>query len=67
MLLKLVDMITLTVKQIFIGSLVIDVVGRYDEELASQDGVDRDSRSRTGQVAVSRPGKDGKTKPATWK
>lgn len=39
----------------------------YDEELAGQDTGERDSRSRTGQVTTSRPGKDSKTKQATWK
>ncbi|XP_068761499.1 polyglutamylase complex subunit TTLL1-like isoform X1 [Montipora capricornis] len=39
----------------------------YDEELASLDTVERDARSRTGQAAASRPGKDSKPKHATWK
>lgn len=39
----------------------------YDEELASQDSLERDSRSRTGQTAASRVTKEGKIKQATWK
>ncbi|EDO45867.1 predicted protein, partial [Nematostella vectensis] len=38
----------------------------YDEELAQQDAVDRDLKSRTGQGS-GRNTKDTKTKPATWK
>ncbi|KXJ10393.1 probable tubulin polyglutamylase TTLL1 [Exaiptasia diaphana] len=38
----------------------------YDEELAQQDVVDRDLKSRTGQGGVGRGSKD-KPKPTTWK
>ncbi|XP_027038138.1 polyglutamylase complex subunit TTLL1-like isoform X3 [Pocillopora verrucosa] len=39
----------------------------YDEELACQDSLERDSRSRTGQTVASRGTKEGKIKQATWK
>lgn len=40
---------------------------RYDEELASLDAIERETKSRTGQASSSRPGKDNKLKQATWK
>ena len=40
----------------------------YDEELASQDVLDRDAaKSRTGQAGTGRGTRDAKSKQATWK
>lgn len=39
----------------------------YDEELAQQDVVERDLKSRTSQGSTSRGNKDGKSRHTTWK
>ena len=47
---------------------LLGIPSRYDEELASQDVLDRDAaKSRTGQTGTGRNSRDSKPKQATWK